>query len=62
MPPAVTDYPVLLTFDVPADSKELWLGVTNRDGSEKASIYLSPCATDNDRICSGAFSEALPKD
>ena len=62
MPPAVTDYPVLLTFDVPEDSRELWLDVTNRDGTEKSSIYLSPCVSDDDRTCDGTFSEAQAKD
>ena len=62
MPPAVIDYPVLLAFDVPSDAQELWLDIYNKDRTRVASIYVSPCQSEETRTCEGPFIEAQPKD
>ena len=60
--PNAPDWPVLVTFEVGEDSQELWLDVSARDTTQKASIYLAPCQSDSDRICEGRFIDAMPKD
>ena len=60
--PGAPEWPVLLCFDVAEDSQELWLDIETRDGTERASIYLSPCQSETERICEGRFIDATPKD
>ena len=60
--PDAPEWPVLISFDVGEDSQELWLDVSTRDGNEKASIYVSPCQSDSERICEGRFIDVTPKD
>lgn len=62
MPPMVIDYPLLLTFDVAADSQELWLDIYKRDNTARASIYLEPCQSKEQRLCEGKFIDIPPED
>ena len=61
--PDTVDYPVMLVFDVPIDSEELWLDIlSSPEGITLASVHLVPLVSKKDEIYDGSFIDAPPLD